>query len=49
MNKCHFCGEMKETASTTFVGQYCIDCHEVVIEQSEEVIKEIKSNEDNQT
>jgi hypothetical protein len=39
---CEFCGEHKKTASTTFVGFYCIDCHKILIQQSREAIKEIK-------
>ncbi len=39
---CEFCGKIKKTASTMFNGEYCIECYEVLIEVSEEAIKEIK-------
>ena len=42
MKQCEFCGEIKETASTIFNGMYSIECYELLIEQSEEAIKEIK-------
>ncbi len=40
--RCEFCGEMRKTACTTFNGNYCIECYEILIEQSKEAIAEIK-------
>lgn len=42
-HRCEFCGKKKKTASTTFVGEYCIECHKTVIEHSKEAIKEIQA------
>lgn len=43
-NRCEFCGEMEICESTTFVGNYCIECHKILIEQSREAIKIIKTD-----
>ena len=40
---CEFCGEEKETEGTTTVGCYCIDCHKINIEESQDAIREIKA------
>ena len=44
MNKhmCEFCGKLREVASTTFVSNYCAECHEINVEQSEEALQEIQ-------
>jgi len=39
---CEFCGERKETEGTTIVGAYCIQCHQIVIEESRDAISRIK-------
>ena len=39
---CQLCGKVTEIESTSMVGWYCIECHEIVIEQSKEAIEEIK-------
>ena len=41
---CEFCGRKTYTASTTFFSNYCIDCLEIVIEQTQEAIKEVKES-----
>ncbi len=40
---CEFCGEKRKTASTTFFGNYCIECIKVLMEQCRDAIKEIKA------
>lgn len=40
--KCEFCGKTRETESTIFVGQYCIACHQALIQESKEAIEIIK-------
>ena len=40
---CVFCGEKKETETTTIVGGYCIDCHRINIEQSRDAIRKIQN------
>lgn len=40
---CEFCSEIQQTEITTIVGSYCIECHEINIEQSQEAIKTIKA------
>jgi len=39
---CDFCGKKRETDGTTFVGGYCIECHQMVIEQSRNAILVIR-------
>lgn len=40
---CEFCGQKKEIESTTMTGWgYCIECHEINIEESEDAILIIK-------
>ena len=39
---CDFCGTKQETEGTSTVGSYCIECHEIVIGQSHDAIREIK-------
>ena len=40
---CEFCCKKRETETTSFVGGYCIDCHEMVIDESQKAIKELRS------
>ena len=40
--RCEFCGEIRFTASTTFVCNYCAECHSINAEQSRDAIKEIR-------
>ena len=47
-NRCEFCSKMRKTASTMFNGEFCIECYEILIEFSEEAIKEIKAQKDGQ-
>lgn len=39
--RCEFCGKIKYTASTSFFSNYCLKCLEIVLEQTQEAIKEI--------
>ncbi len=42
---CEFCTKEypeDKLESTTFVGYYCIECHQTLIEQSREAIREIR-------
>jgi len=42
---CEFCGkETKSLASTTFVSNYCIGCHKLLIAESRYAIREIQAN-----
>ena len=42
---CEFCGKKtKYLASTTFVSNYCIGCHKLLIGESREAIREIQAN-----
>lgn len=43
INRCEFCGETKEIESTTIIGWYCIDCHKINIEESQDAIRAIKA------
>ncbi len=40
---CEFCGKKKFCMSKMFLGMYCIECHKIVIEESRDAIKDIKS------
>ena len=42
---CEFCSKKtKDLASTSFVGNYCIECHQILIEESRNAIREIRAN-----
>jgi len=42
---CEFCGkETRHLASTTFVSNYCIGCHKLLIGESQDAICEIQAN-----
>jgi phage FluMu protein Com len=43
IGKCEFCGKIKKVVSTTFVGMYCKDCHEINIEESRMAIRAINA------
>ena len=40
-SRCEFCGRIREVKGTSFVGNYCRECHRLVINESKEAIKEI--------
>ena len=40
---CEFCcKKIKHLSSTTFVSNYCIGCHKLLIEESQDAIREIQ-------
>ena len=43
--QCEFCDKSfdndEDIEGTTFVGNYCVECHKMVIEQSRDAIKNI--------
>lgn len=41
VRECEWCGTITEVESTSVVEMYCVDCHEVNIEESEKAIKAI--------
>lgn len=41
--RCEFCGKITKTTSTMFNGEYCVECYEILIEQSKEAIAKIKN------
>lgn len=42
---CEFCGKKTaHLANTTFVSNYCIGCHKLLIEESQDAIREIQAN-----
>ncbi len=44
-NTCEFCGKnRKHLSSTTFVSNYYIGCHKLLIGESRDAIREIQAN-----
>jgi len=42
--KCEFCGKRKKVCSTSFVSNYCKECHEINIEESQKAVKALRTN-----
>ena len=42
VGKCECCGKRRKLAGTSFVCGYCLECHKINIEQSNEAVKQIK-------
>lgn len=41
--RCAMCGQLKDVVSTTYTDFYCLECHQLVIYESRQAIKNIRS------